>query len=340
MGGGAELPGMTAEAERYFRDVYDHLIRISDLIDTYRDLLTSAMDVYLSTVSNRLNTVMKQLAVIATIFLPLTFITGFFGQNFGWLVRPHRRLARVRRARRRHRDRRRRDPGDLLQAPRLVLDTRRPRHIRFVPARFTAAVGDANILLILIGKNYYGSVEVGQSIGVVAFSLMLVVAAFESRRERGTVFSVETFKQSENEQDRGRRNCPCLPDHPSRLLEQAAWHEGTDLCAVGLGFTRGRWVTAAVGARKADRRRRRVDRWRVRCSARTRPSASKISAHLTTITRSPSEAVGLWAIEQSIDQGIRDLLDSRRCCRARMRSRQPRTPAGTGRNGVARPLPA
>jgi magnesium transporter len=86
MGGVAELPGMTVEDERYFRDIYDHLIRISDLIDTYRDLLTSSMDVFLSTVSNRLNVVMKQLAVIATVFLPLTFITGFFGQNFGWLV--------------------------------------------------------------------------------------------------------------------------------------------------------------------------------------------------------------------------------------------------------------
>jgi magnesium transporter len=86
LGGVSELPGMTTEAERHFRDVYDHLIRISDLIDTYRDLLTSSMDVFLSTVSNRLNVVMKQLAVIATIFLPLTFITGFFGQNFGWLV--------------------------------------------------------------------------------------------------------------------------------------------------------------------------------------------------------------------------------------------------------------
>jgi magnesium transporter len=80
-----ELPGFDREDEHYFRDVYDHLIRISDLIDSYRDLLTSAMDVYLSTVSNRLNAVMKQLTIIATIFLPLTFITGFFGQNFGWL---------------------------------------------------------------------------------------------------------------------------------------------------------------------------------------------------------------------------------------------------------------
>jgi magnesium transporter len=80
------LPAMTAEDEHYFRDVYDHLIRISDLIDSYRDLLTGAMDVYLSTVSNRLNSVMKQLTIIATIFLPLSWLTGFFGQNFGWMV--------------------------------------------------------------------------------------------------------------------------------------------------------------------------------------------------------------------------------------------------------------
>jgi magnesium transporter len=81
------LPGLEPTARDYFRDVYDHLIRISDLIDSYRDLLTGAMDVYLSTVSNRLNQVMKQLTVIATIFLPLTFVTGFFGQNFAWMVR-------------------------------------------------------------------------------------------------------------------------------------------------------------------------------------------------------------------------------------------------------------
>jgi magnesium transporter len=86
LGGIAELPGLDAEDERYFRDVYDHLIRISDLIDSYRDLLTGAMDVYLSTVSNRLNAVMKQLTIIATIFLPLSWLTGFFGQNFGFEV--------------------------------------------------------------------------------------------------------------------------------------------------------------------------------------------------------------------------------------------------------------
>jgi magnesium transporter len=82
-----KLPGLQAASRDYFRDVYDHLIRISDLVDSYRDLLTGAMDVYLSTVSNRLNAIMKQLTIIATVFLPLTVVTGFFGQNFGWLVR-------------------------------------------------------------------------------------------------------------------------------------------------------------------------------------------------------------------------------------------------------------
>ncbi|HXZ71563.1 MAG TPA: magnesium/cobalt transporter CorA, partial [Streptosporangiaceae bacterium] len=81
-----ELPGMTREIERYFRDLYDHLIRVSDLVDSYRDLLTGSMDAYLSTVSNRLNAIMKQLTLIATIFLPLSFLTGFFGQNFAWMI--------------------------------------------------------------------------------------------------------------------------------------------------------------------------------------------------------------------------------------------------------------
>jgi magnesium transporter len=82
-----DLPGLASGSRDYFRDVYDHLIRLSDLVDSYRDLLTSTMDVYLSTVSNRLNIVMKQLTLVATVFLPITALTGFFGQNFGWLVR-------------------------------------------------------------------------------------------------------------------------------------------------------------------------------------------------------------------------------------------------------------
>jgi magnesium transporter len=84
--GVGQLPGMTPDAERYFRDLYDHLIRISDLVDSYRDLLSGVLDTHLSTVSNRLNVIMKQLTIIATVFLPLTYLTGFFGQNFAWLV--------------------------------------------------------------------------------------------------------------------------------------------------------------------------------------------------------------------------------------------------------------
>jgi magnesium transporter len=80
------IPGMTPESERYVRDLYDHLIRISDMVDSYRDLLSGSLDAYMSVVSNRLNDVMKQLTIIATVFLPLSFLTGFFGQNFGWLV--------------------------------------------------------------------------------------------------------------------------------------------------------------------------------------------------------------------------------------------------------------
>lgn len=84
--GDEALPGMTPGAERYFRDVYDHLVRSSQAADSLRDLLISAVDAHLSTTSNRLNVVMKQLTIIATVFLPLSFVTGFFGQNFGWMV--------------------------------------------------------------------------------------------------------------------------------------------------------------------------------------------------------------------------------------------------------------
>lgn len=81
-----EIPGLEADSRNYFRDVYDHAIRISDQIDSYRDLLAGTRDAYLSVVSNRLNQITKQLTVVATIFLPLSFLVGFFGQNFKWLV--------------------------------------------------------------------------------------------------------------------------------------------------------------------------------------------------------------------------------------------------------------
>lgn len=82
-----DLPGLAPNARDYYRDLYDHLIRVSETVDTYRDLLTGAIDISLSSSSNRMNAVMKQLTVVATIFLPVTALTGFFGMNFGWMVR-------------------------------------------------------------------------------------------------------------------------------------------------------------------------------------------------------------------------------------------------------------
>jgi len=70
----------------YYRDVYDHIVRQYETVDGLRDLLTSAMDVYLSTVSNRLNRTTTTLAVIASVFLPLSFLTGFYGMNFTYLT--------------------------------------------------------------------------------------------------------------------------------------------------------------------------------------------------------------------------------------------------------------
>ena len=69
-------------SEKYFRDVYDHLVAIVDLIETYRDLVVGTRDIYLNTLSQSTNEVMKVLTVVATIFLPLTFVVGIYGMNF------------------------------------------------------------------------------------------------------------------------------------------------------------------------------------------------------------------------------------------------------------------
>lgn len=66
----------------YLRDIYDHTIHIIDTVEAYRDLVTGLLDIYLSSVSNRLNAVMRTLTVIATIFMPLTFLAGVYGMNF------------------------------------------------------------------------------------------------------------------------------------------------------------------------------------------------------------------------------------------------------------------
>jgi magnesium transporter len=83
---GPRSPRVDPEAQIYLRDVYDHAVRMVEQVDAYRDIITGALDVYLSSVSNRLGEQSRRLTVVATIFLPLTFLTGFFGMNFGALV--------------------------------------------------------------------------------------------------------------------------------------------------------------------------------------------------------------------------------------------------------------
>jgi len=81
-----ELAGLDSDSHDYFRDVYDHLLRISDLLDSYHDLVSGCTDLYLSNVANRQGEISKQLTVVASVFLPLSFLTGFFGMNFDWLT--------------------------------------------------------------------------------------------------------------------------------------------------------------------------------------------------------------------------------------------------------------
>ena len=69
----------------YFRDIYDHTIQVIDTIETYRDMLSEMIDIYLSTISNRMNEIMKVLTIIATVFMPLTFLAGIYGMNFKYM---------------------------------------------------------------------------------------------------------------------------------------------------------------------------------------------------------------------------------------------------------------
>lgn len=73
------------ETVPYLRDVYDHIYQCIDSIETYRELLSGMMDLYLSSISNRMNEIMKVLTIISTIFIPLTFIAGVYGMNFHYM---------------------------------------------------------------------------------------------------------------------------------------------------------------------------------------------------------------------------------------------------------------
>jgi len=77
-----EFPMIDRQSRIYFRDIYDHLVRIQDLSESIRDIVSGAMDIYLNSTSLRLNEIMKALTIVSTIFLPLSFIAGVYGMNF------------------------------------------------------------------------------------------------------------------------------------------------------------------------------------------------------------------------------------------------------------------
>lgn len=80
---------MIDEKDRiYFRDIYDHMVRLYDIVEGVRDLVTGTLDTHLSMANNRLNDIMRTLTIITTLFMPLTFLTGFFGMNFFGPVEP------------------------------------------------------------------------------------------------------------------------------------------------------------------------------------------------------------------------------------------------------------
>jgi magnesium transporter len=80
-----DTPFVHEDMRIYFRDVYDHTVRAMDLVETYRDLLTGGLDIYLTQMANRTNDVVKGLTILATIMLPLTLVTGYFGMNFEYI---------------------------------------------------------------------------------------------------------------------------------------------------------------------------------------------------------------------------------------------------------------
>ncbi|WP_345974328.1 magnesium/cobalt transporter CorA [Sulfurimonas sp. HSL3-7] len=81
----SDTPLIGKKTQIYFRDVHDHILHITDEIESYRDMLTGLLDIYISSVSNRMNEIMKVLTVFASIFIPLTFVTGVYGMNFQYM---------------------------------------------------------------------------------------------------------------------------------------------------------------------------------------------------------------------------------------------------------------
>jgi magnesium transporter len=80
---------ITPAVQPFLRDLYDHTIQIIDTVETYRDVITGLLDLYLSSISNRMNEIMKVLTIMSTLFIPLTFLVGVYGMNFDYLPELH-----------------------------------------------------------------------------------------------------------------------------------------------------------------------------------------------------------------------------------------------------------
>ncbi|GAH54936.1 unnamed protein product, partial [marine sediment metagenome] len=80
-----ESPLVLESTHIYLRDVYGHTIQVMDTVETLRDIISGILDIYLSSINTRMNEIMKMLTIIATIFIPLTFITGIYGMNFQYM---------------------------------------------------------------------------------------------------------------------------------------------------------------------------------------------------------------------------------------------------------------
>jgi hypothetical protein len=83
------IPHDQRYSQIYYRDIYDHLVRFHDLVESLRDIVTGTMDIYLNSTSLRLNEVMKALTIVSTIFLPLSFVAGVYGMNFDFMPELH-----------------------------------------------------------------------------------------------------------------------------------------------------------------------------------------------------------------------------------------------------------
>jgi magnesium transporter len=80
-----ESPLIQEPTDIYLRDLYDHTIQVIDTVENFRDMIAGMLDIYLSSLSNKMNEIMKMLTIIATIFIPLTFIAGIYGMNFEYM---------------------------------------------------------------------------------------------------------------------------------------------------------------------------------------------------------------------------------------------------------------